>query len=352
MHRRLNILGLITEENYPSSRARILQYLPSLEKYNCIVHPRSFSLHKNSVPTKWMVNTGKLTRINPWRLLRESQKIIRLPLLYEQYKYDLIWQNRLVITQHAWYEKKFNRPRVFDFDDAIWLQDGEKQVQEAISASSHVFAGNEYLADYAVRYSGNVSIIPSVIDTSALFPLPKTADRFIIGWIGSASNLPYLELVKPAIVKFLQENPQAAFMVVSSEPGNVFTYDNKQIIYRKWSANQENELINKFSVGLMPLADTPFTRGKCGFKILQYLACGIPVLASPVGINERILKESNAGLAITSPDEWIGGLRTIMNDSGFYRSSSENGPAYIENNFSVNKYAPVIAGHFRRITGK
>lgn len=351
MDRKLNILGLITEENYPSSRARILQYLPSLEKLNCNVHPRSFLLHKNSVPTKWMADAGKIARINPWRLLRESQKLIRLPLLYEQYKFDLIWQNRLAITQHAWYEKRFRRPRVFDFDDAIWLQDGEKQVQEAISTSSQVFAGNEYLADYASRYSGNVNIIPSVIDTSVLFPLQKTTDRFIIGWIGSASNLSYLELVKPAIIKFLQENPKAAFMVVSSEPGNVFTYDNNQFIFRKWTANQENELINKFSVGLMPLADTPFTRGKCGYKILQYMACGIPVLASPVGINERILKESNAGLAITGPDEWINGFRTVRNDPDFYRTASVNGPVYIENNYSVNKFAPVIAGHFRRIAG-
>lgn len=348
----LSILGLITEKNDPSSRARILQYLPALEKENINVTARGYSPHNNTDPAPWMFRTGKITGINPWRFLWLFKNISRFPLLYQQNKYDLIWQNRMIITHHSWYEKKIHVPRVFDFDDAIWLHDGEKNVQEAISAAAQVFAGNEYLAGYASRYSGNVRIIPSVIDTSVIFPLKKKEGPFTIGWIGSASNMHYLELAKPAIIQFLQQHQDARFIIVSSSPGDLFQYDDQQILFRSWSAENENELINLFSVGLMPLPDTPYTRGKCSFKMLQYMACGIPVLVSPVGNNEPVLRNSNAGLAAVDANSWLKGLQTLKDDHDFYSQSARNGPPFIENHYSVKKYAPVIAACFREITGK
>ena len=121
MENELRILGLITEKNDPSSRARILQYLPALKSAKINIRPRSYTPHNNTDPAPWMFRTGKLTGINPWRFLWLFKNISRVPLLYEQNKYDLIWQNRMIITHHSWFEKKLHVPRVFDFDDAIWI---------------------------------------------------------------------------------------------------------------------------------------------------------------------------------------------------------------------------------------
>lgn len=352
MENELRILGLITEKNDPSSRARILQYLPALKSAKINIRPRSYTPHNNTDPAPWMFRTGKLTGINPWRFLWLFKNISRVPLLYEQNKYDLIWQNRMIITHHSWFEKKLHVPRVFDFDDAIWLHDGEKSVQEAIATATEIFAGNEYLATYALRYSGNVRVIPSVIDTSLLFPLEKKEGPFTIGWIGSASNIPYLEMVKPAILQFLRQYPEARFILVSSSPGNLFNYDDQRILFRPWSAETENELINSFSVGLMPLPDNTYTRGKCSYKMLQYMACGVPVLVSPVGTNTSILKDSGAGLAATNTDDWLKGLCTFKEDADLYKHCSEMGPDFIAQNYSVKKFAPVIAERFYKLTGK
>ncbi|MBI3137632.1 MAG: glycosyltransferase family 4 protein [Sphingobacteriales bacterium] len=352
MNNSVKILGLINEKNDPASRARILQYIPSLEREQIFVKPRVFHFNENSDPAAWMFKVGKITSINPWRLLWLAKNITRLPLLYEQFKYDLIWQNRLILKRQSWCEKKIQIPRIFDFDDAIWLQDGEKEVQKAISSAVQVFAGNEYLADYASQYSSNVCIIPSVIDTSALYPIKGKDGPFTIGWIGSAPNLPYLELVKPAIDQFLQQNPDTCFTIVSSSPGNIFNYDNRRIRFIPWSTEKENELINSFSVGLMPLQDTSFTRGKCSFKMLQYMACGVPVLVSPVGSNELILRESQAGLSATDTNSWLTGLRTFKEDHDFYTQTSGNGPGFVESHYSVNKYAPRIADCFRNLIVK
>lgn len=352
MNNRLNILGLTIEKNHPASRARILQYIPSLNRENILVTPKFYPTHKNADPASWMYKIGKLTGINPWRLFWLKQFISRLPLLLEQYKFDLVWQNRLLITNQSWFENKIRIPRVFDFDDAIWLQDGGKHVQRAITGASLVFAGNEYLAEYANRFSKNVTIIPSVIDTNKLFPIPQKNHQFTIGWIGSASNLPYLEIVKPSILKFLELYPDAQFVIVSSSPGMTFNYDNKQIVFRQWSGETENDLINSFTVGIMPLADNSFTRGKCSYKILQYMACGKAVIASPVGSNVHILKASNSGIAATDDESWLNALIKLKEETAFHTAAAENGPRFIETNYSVNKFAPVIAASFRKITGK
>lgn len=352
MDKALRILGLITEKNDPSSRARILQYVPALIRENITTTAKSYYPTNNTDPARWMNRTGKITGINPWRFLWLFKNISRFPLLAQQHFYDLIWQNRMIITHHSWFEQKLKKPRVFDFDDAIWLRDGEKQVQNAIKTADEVFAGNDYLAEYAVRYNSNVQIIPSVIDTSRLFPLHSKDKPFTIGWIGSASNIHFLAPVKPAIIEFLRRYPGSRFILVSSSPGDLFQFDDQRILFRQWSAQKENELINSFSVGLMPLTDDAFTRGKCSYKMLQYMACGVPVLVSPVGTNEPILQKSESGLAAEYEDSWLNGLCRMKEETDMYEQFCQHGPAFIEQHYSVNTYAPIIANRFRKLTGK
>lgn len=345
----MKVLGIISSLTDPSSRARILQYGSYLKKKEITVKPRWFSPHTYADPAPWAYRLNKITKINPWRFLSIHKTISRLPLLLQQYNYDLIWQNRLILPHQYFFEKKLIKPIVFDYDDAIWLGDGEKQVTQAIAKSAIIFTGNDYLADFAIKYNKNTFVIPSVIDTEKLFPLPKKDDFFTIGWIGTVTNFKFLELVKPAILDFLSLHKDAKFIVVSSEKPSQFNFDNHKIIFKQWTIERENELINEFSIGLMPLADTDFTRGKCSYKMLQYMACGKPAVVSPVGTNNKILAEKTVGLAANERQEWFNAFTLLKSDQYFYTVCSENGRKLVESNYSVKKYYPIIAEHFTKL---
>ena len=347
----MKVLGIISSLTDPSSRARILQYRNYLEKENITLKPKYFSPYNYADPAPWMYRLNKVTKINPWRFSWLQKSASRLPLLLQQYSYDLIWQNRLVLPQQSYYERKFTKPVVFDFDDAIWLHDGEKNVAEAIANSALIFAGNDYLADFAVKHNQHVSIIPSVIDTTKLFPVPQKNKPFTIGWVGSISNYRFLELVKPAISDFLSAHKDSRFIIVSSEKRGPFDFDDKRILFKKWSPEKENELINEFSIGLMPLTDDDFTRGKCSYKMLQYLACGKPVVVSPVGMNTKILAADIVGIPAVKKEDWINAFEMLKNDSSFYQTCAENGRRLVEREYSITKYCPIISTHFKKLTG-
>ncbi|OSZ77697.1 hypothetical protein CAP36_15130 [Chitinophagaceae bacterium IBVUCB2] len=346
----MKVLGIISSLTDPASRARVLQYIRPLSKEKIFIKPRFFIPDPYADPDPWAYKLKKFTGINEYRFLSAQRIIKRLPLFWEQLKYDLIWQNRLILFKSSFFEKKLQKTTAFDFDDALWVYDGEKQVSEAISASQIVFAGNEYLADFAKKSNNNVFIIPSTIDTDHLFPKKKDTNYFTIGWIGSSFNFQFLEMIRPAVEFLLSTNKDVRFMAVSSAPPPQFIFNNDRMIFKQWSAEEESNLINEFSVGLMPLAENDFTKGKCSYKMLQYMACGVPVIVSPVGMNVKILSQREVGLSAITNEDWIAALQKLKNDAGFYRACQINGPLLIEEDYSVKKYAPVIANLLRKTT--
>ena len=340
----MKVAGLISSVHDPASRFRIMQYEQYLNalgtKINCIVpYPP-----KDSDPSKFVFKSKTL-----WHI---CQLIGRSKILAQQNSYDLIWQNRLQLYDHFTIEKRIKKPFVFDLDDAIWLTEGKKQVDLAIKKAAIVFAGNEYLADYCSKINNNVQIIPSTIDTIIYKPLPLKNDSFVIGWIGTKSNFPYLELIKNVVTKFLEATKNTKLVIVSTEKPDQFNFDNERMIFKKWSAEKENELINEFSVGLMPLEDNEWTRGKCSYKMLQYMSCGKPVVASPVGLNKTILKRSAVGFGSVLETDWLSALRNLYNDVSLYKMYAENGRSFIKENYSVSNWALEINNHFKDILKK
>ena len=333
----MKVLGLISSPHDPASRARIIQYKKYFTDDGHTLTPRYFTPLKESNPQKWTYDVKKITGINEWRSLDILKTAGRFPLLYSQTGYDVIWQNRLLHPHHFFWETKLSKPVVFDFDDAIWLIEGEKQVMRKIEISSMIFAGNDYLADFASRYNKNVHIIPTTIDTSSLFPLNKTPHRFTIGWIGTESNFKYLESIYQPLKDFLAFNKECRLMIVSSQLPNFIEPNTNQIIFKQWNAEKENEHINEFSVGIMPLEDTEWTRGKCSYKLLQYLACGIPAIASPVGTNKKIIENSNTVIGASTNDEWLAAFNAIKNEP-----ARLNDQKYIEENYSCQKWSTKI----------
>ncbi|HMU45937.1 MAG TPA: glycosyltransferase [Chitinophagaceae bacterium] len=345
----MKILGLISSENDPASRTRIKQYKKEFASQNVLLSPRYFTPLRDKDPSRWMYRFRKTTGVSEWRIANFFKIISRLPLLQQQKKYDIIWENRLLLPHHSYFERRIKKPLVFDYDDAIWINEGEKQVQETISKSTLVFAGNEYLAEYGSKYNKKVCIIPTTVDTEILYPQNKINETFVIGWIGTKSNFSFLEIIKQPIIDFLSQNSDSKFVVVSSEEPPQFKFDEKQVCFIPWSAENENNLINQFSVGIMPLPDNEYTRGKCSYKMLQYMACGKPAIVSPVGMNQKILSEDEVGFAASEEKQWFDLFVKLKNDDATRERLGQNGRMVVEEKYSIKKYAPIILEHFSKL---
>lgn len=345
----MRILGIISGRNDPASRFRIAQYAPyfaSTRNMLNIYCPTP--LKYDDIPPGWAKKTGKIIRVSEFRIWNTVKLMNRLPILFRQFNADIIWQNRLLLNTYFSIEKYYKRPLAFDIDDAIWLNEGENAVKNALKKATLVITGNEYLASYARKINNNTYVVPTSVDTNQLFPLPGIKNRFTIGWIGTPSNFRYLESVKKPVQNFLAKNEDAQLVIVSSAQPGFLNFDNKRIIFRKWSLEKENEYINSFSAGLMPLFEEEWAKGKCSCKMLQYLACGVPVIASPVGQNDIILKEQRVGLAATDQSDWESALHLMKTDSAMMKEMSTNGVNLVTSKYSCIANSRVLLNIFNK----
>ncbi len=234
------------------------------------------------------------------------------------------------------------KPLVFDFDDAIWLPrvggsrvlralHRESAVQNILRRAAAVIAGNSFLADYASRFYRNVTIVPSSVDLAAY---PRGANSNVIGWIGSRTTLPYLSPLKP-VFETLGVKPR---VIASGDP----TQLGFETEFRPWLLETEMMELSQFGVGIAPLPDTPWERGKCGVKILQYMASGIPVVASPVGVNAQLVVDGVNGFLAKNTDEWTTALRTLIADSNQRQRLGATGRAEVEKHYTVQAAATAV----------
>lgn len=345
----MKVLGLISSPNDPASRARILQYVPYFRQNGEELFCKFFRPFRDTDPQKWSYLLKKITGISEWRSSDFFKSVSRVPLLFIQSGYDIIWQNRLIQHHHTFWEKRLKKPVVFDFDDAIWINEGEAQVKKKIEMSQMIFAGNEYLADYASRFNTRVRVIPTTVDTNTLFPVASASNNFIIGWSGTKSNFKYLESIMPPLIDFLKSDSNVRLMIVSSLLPDFLPVNHKQVIFKKWEAGRENELINQFSIGIMPLTDTTWAKGKCGYKLLQYLACGKPVIATPVGVNRKILSEADVGFSANSYGEWYTAFRTLKSENALSVQKGKAGRKLVLEKYSCSVWCDFAIDYMKSI---
>lgn len=348
----MKVLGLISSPSDPASRFRIMQYEPLLKEQGIEVMPRYYKPYRDADPSGWMKQLQRLSGINEWRTSNTLKLLARLPLLIQQHRYDLIWQNRLLLPYHTLFERKYTTPLCFDMDDAVWLNEGETQLGKVLEKSSLVFAGNEYLADFALKKNKNTFIVHTPVDTDLFKPSTErsaTDTPFTLGWIGSAGNLKYLEQIRPVLLEFLRKYKSTRLIIVSSVMPAGFPFDNERILFREWDATNEPGIVQSFSAGLMPLEDTPYTRGKCSFKMLQYMACGVPVVVSPVGMNKMLLEKKDIGLGAQTAADWMNAFEKLLHAPGYCQVAGANGRLITEEEFALKEYANVVAEHFKKI---
>lgn len=242
--------------------------------------------------------------------------------------FDIIFvQREAFMTGSAYFEKRFSRSKaklVFDFDDSIWLLDtssanrkwawlkSEKKTGEIIGVSDMVFAGNSYLASYAKQFNKNVKIIPTTIDTDIFkrtVPYPDNKN-VCIGWSGSITTIKHFEQALP-FLKAIKEKygDRVSFKVMGDE-----TYENPELGIKglPWNASTEVEQLQSFDIGIMPLPDDEWVKGKCGLKGLSYMAVEVPTVMSAVGVNPEIISDGENGFLAGSNDEWISQLSKLI----------------------------------------
>jgi glycosyltransferase involved in cell wall biosynthesis len=249
----------------------------------------------------------------------------RLLALFSLSKYDIIVLEKELFPYLPYIFEKLiflsKKAYIVDYDDAIFhnydLHPNPfirsflgKKIDLVMKGSSFVLTGNEYLASRALNAgSFKVKILPTVVDTNKYsFKEKPLNDIPIIGWIGSPKTSHYLKYLIPVFNKIVAHYP-CRFIAVGA---NEIDFENTIVETVKWTETTEISLIQNFDIGIMPLHDTPWENGKCGYKLIQCMACGIPVVASNVGVNSSIISHNYDGYLVNSHEEWVSYLSDLI----------------------------------------
>lgn len=259
----------------------------------------------------------------------------------------------------AIYERAFayaGKPLFFDFDDAIWLP-GQLSAANGVFSRLHfwgktsttcrlataVIVGNEYLATYARARNSNVFVVPTSIELERYPVQPELPDDepFVIGWSGSTHTLPHFEHARPAL-ELLANRRRVVVKVICNKPPAT-PIAGAENVFVPWSERGEAEAIGSVHVGIMPLPDDEYTRGKCGLKALQFMATGRPVVLSPVGMNADLVRSGENGFLAGSLDEWVGALEKLAGSGALRRRLGGAGRSTVEQRYSAGVASKLFA---------
>tara|TARA_Y100001970_G_scaffold158406_1_gene193725 strand:- start:161 stop:1213 length:1053 start_codon:yes stop_codon:yes gene_type:complete len=242
------------------------------------------------------------------------------------------------------------KPYIFDFDDAWHLRYKldrskifkiilENKVEKVIDNASTVHAGNSYLSKIASKHNQNVNVFPTVLDTEVYKPNSQSKKNiFTIGWIGSPSTAPYLKSLVNPLSELGSEGPVELHVIGGKAPEIL----NVEVHEIPWSEDTEVDNINKFDVGVMPLLDDEWAKGKCAFKLLQYMACGLPVVASNVGANKEVIN-SKLGYLVDNDQMWLESLRLLRDNPILRKRLGAAGRERVEESYSLRSNLPILA---------
>jgi glycosyltransferase involved in cell wall biosynthesis len=293
----------------------------------------------------------------------------RLDALRDSSRYDLIFVYREILpvgpaAMERLLAMRGRPPMVFDFDDAIFLPSVSdanrliaalkrpRKVASIIRGSDHVIAGNEYLAAYARQFNPSVTVIPTSVDTDRFAPadrsdLAETAERpLVVGWIGSPTTASYIRALGRVLQRVHARQP---FVLRVSGIGRPLEIAGVPVDNRPWSLDDEVGLFNTCDVGVYPLADDEWSKGKCGFKAIEFMASGVPVIAAAVGVNRAIVQDGVNGFLAATEEEWVEKLCRLLADAALRRRFAVAGRRTVEEGYSLRVNAPRLAATLRAV---
>ena len=265
-------------------------------------------------------------------------------------KYDIVFvQREAFMTYSTYFEYRFSKSKaklVFDFDDSIWLLDtseankiwqwmkSSKKTGRIISLSHLVFAGNNYLADYAKPFNKNVKIIPTTIDTKTFQRKTEyiNNDRICIGWSGSHTTIKHFEAAIPVLKKIKEKYGAQVYFKVMGDPD--YSNEELDIIGIPWSSTTEVSTLASFDIGIMPLPNDEWVKGKCGLKGLSYMSLEVPTIMSAVGVNTEIITDCINGYLATTDEEWVNKISSLIDSYPLRKQIGLAGRSTVEEKYS------------------
>lgn len=340
-----------------SSRLRFYQYIPYLQKQDIQIDTAPL------FDDEYLANlysTGKrslaaLSRMYAQRLLHVLRSM----------RYDLLWIEKEIfpwmpaLAEFMLHSARV--PYVVDYDDAIFHQYDlhsnpivkailQKKIDTVMQKAALVIAGNSYLAARASKAGAKwIETLPTVVDIDRYPESHHPGNEvFHIGWIGSPVTVKYLNMIKKPLEIICAEEKAELLLVGSGriDPGNIpsRTYE--------WSEGKEAELIQMFDAGIMPLPDEPWERGKCGYKLIQYMACVLPIVASPVGVNKIIVDHGVNGYLASTEEDWLEAFRLLLGNKELRSKMGQNGRKEVEQQYCLQVTAPQLSEMLKKAASK
>lgn len=324
----------------PSQRFRFEQYYNELRASQATFDVQSFIDHKTwSILYKKGHQLAKVAGIMRGFLRR-------IILLFRVMRYDYVFIHReaapLGPPVFEWIIAVMLRKKViYDFDDAIWMpnvSDSNRfasrlkwysKVSSICKWSYKVSCGNEFLAAYASKYNQKIVVIPTFVNTDSYKPGINQNEKITIGWTGSLSTNKYLEDIDDILCE-VQRATDCHIICISNKPPSLTA----KFEFILWDKHKEIVDLQRFDIGIMPLTDDEWSKGKCGFKLIQYLSVGIPAIASPVGVNKEIITNDINGYLCNNRTDWIGRLIELCQNTMRRKEMGKAGRAVIVSRYS------------------
>ena len=310
------------EIDKPSSRYRVFQFLPALD------------------------NHGFQNTILPAPQRNFIKRLLYVPrLLSIAYTNDILFiQKRMLPMWLLFLLKKLNTDIIFDIDDAVYLRPSQhEKTNRMLHAAKCVVVGNTYLAAYARNFNEHIVEIPTVVDTT-IYQIPPEPrhdgdNRIIIGWIGSNPNRGDLTPLKPVFDWLSQRyKNRITLRIISDNPLQMKT--DLMIEFVPWTLNNSLTDLQQFDIGIMPLDDTVWNQGKCGFKLIEYMAVGAATVASPIGVNQQIIEDGRTGYLATTIEEWQTRLAYLIEHDSARIAMGKLAAKQIEERYSITAVLP------------
>lgn len=333
------LIGLTQGRDQPSTRFRWAQFVPDLKSEGFEVIELESRSGAYAPISKFQRPAWLTTSIieNARRVLQSNQYDIRF------------LQRNLTATLCTW-EPFLKKPFIFDVDDAIFLGSRGSSANRIARDASLVICGNNFLANHFKNFA-TVAVLPTAVDSEHFSPSGTRDSTLpqVIGWSGSSSGLKYIYAIEPAIKELFFRHPDLLLKIVSDRaPAFKYLPENK-IIFEKWTKAREVDVLREFTLGIMPLGDDLWERGKCSFKMLTYMSVGLPVVVSPVGMNEEILSQADCGYGPRNHDEWISAISFLLTNNSLAQSMGMAGRRLVEEKYSRTVIAPQLANLIRRL---